>query len=543
MLRGVRIRTLALLILCVCCSPAAFAQELPRPLIQLTVQSFDRLREGTNPIGVALGFGPEFNAGSAVEAFVGNPALPGVDRSRPWQVAFSSADDPAILIYIPVTDFAAFSAGLPPSSELRSPSFAGIVEAGSYAVAITRPQRGPVLPIDRQRATVWAPLGPGPSSLVELTIQMDNTSRAILGQGLAIVRGALSQAAAGQPAAPGLPAGPGVAQAVNDYLDLIESITAGVDQVRVQADVNDQAIVFTQRLTPLPGSPLETSLAPVPGGVSSVASQLPSSAPVAVAAAVGSTPMSRQLVKSLLGITLQLPGMGGGNPSSNSLDQLIQISTPVKVASSLEFVDTLSYTAIYEFPGKDVAEVYKTLMKTMESSLSSMTGVDQIYASTELQQNSRSVGGVSLDRMSMTLNLDHPLLQTPEIREVLKLFYGGNRIDIEYGIKDQRLFIGNPPGMTTALTASPQSAAALLDATPNTVLLGRVNPARLLRQVVSNPAIPVPPELKTLLERLSPDGTDVRMRIELDGQLHGRLEVPLKLLEALRAASQARPVP
>jgi hypothetical protein len=390
---------------------------------------------------------------------------------------------------------------------------------------------------------VWAPLGPGPSSLVELEIQMDNNSRMVLGQGLAMIRGLLSQAMSAQPATPGLPGGPGLSQALNDYLDLIETVVTGVDNLRIQADVNDQAIVFTKRLRPLSGSTLEAGLTAVPGGVESVAGQLHSSVPVAFAAAVGSTPISQQLVKALLGLTLQLSGAGTGNATANPVDQLVRAWMPMKVASSLDFADGLSYSAIYEFPGRNVSEVSMSLMQTLEASLPAMTGADKLYASTELQQNFRTLAGVSLNRLSLTFNQDQPLLQSPEIRQIMNLLYGGNRVEIEYGIKDERLFTGNPQGLTAALSATPPPAGAWPDANPNTVLLGRVNLARLIRQVISNPAVPLPPEIKSRFERVSPEGTDILLRIDLDGQLHGRVELPLKLLEAFRVMNPALPIP
>jgi hypothetical protein len=155
----------------------------------------------------------------------------------------------------------------------------------------------------------------------------------------------------------------------------------------------------------------------------------------------------------------------------------------------------------------------------------------------EFKEGFRTVGDVPLNRLTTGLNVDLPALQAPGVRELLNLMSAGGRMEMEYAVKEGRLYIGSPDKMTEALGQSPRSStSAALDVTSNTVLFGRANVLMLMKQMLSNlgPSLPFPPDISARLDRLNTEGADIRFGIDLDGQLSGRLEVPLKLLERIR---------
>jgi hypothetical protein len=417
-----------------------------------------------------------------------------------------------------------------------------VFQVGEFAVALSRrlPTDPRGLSVDeKQKALAWAPptATAGPPML-QITVQLDETTRQQALQSLSALRTTVTRGVGPQQppgATPATPPPP--VQMIGQYFDLLETLVKALDRIEIQGEVSDQAIRLSTRIQALAGSDLAKSFSSPNLAISDLADQLDPKSAVSLAAALGASPAGNQLLKRVLEMSLQVQGATLDEKAVSQYSRLIDSLAPLRFVGSMDFGKGFLYSGIYEFPGQDVKQVHAAIMETLTNVLPAMTGTTKPYSSVEFKEGFRTVGDVPLNRLTTGLNVDLPALQAPGVRELLNLMSAGGRMEMEYAVKEGRLYIGSPDKMTEALGQSPRSStSAALDVTSNTVLFGRANVLMLMKQMLSNlgPSLPFPPDISARLDRLNTEGADIRFGIDLDGQLSGRLEVPLKLLERIR---------
>ena len=173
----------------------------------------------------------------------------------------------------------------------------------------------------------------------------------------------------------------------------------------------------------------------------------------------------------------------------------------------------------------------------LQTSMSSIAGESKPYKSIQFEEAKRTVGGVSVDRATMEFNLESPLYQAPQQRQMIESLWPGAKMELEYAVKGNLLFLAAPSLMESLLATSPSAASKPASLTPNTMVWGRINILQLLPMMMkANPM--VPEEVKQRFEGLDPAGTDVIFQLDLDGALKGEASVPLKLLQAISKVSR-----
>lgn len=529
---------------------AAKAQEAAQPLVQLKVRSYDALVANARKVATVIGVSTNLDLGKELAGSIGSPNLDGVDRSKPWQAALSLpalGAPPLAYVYVPVTNYERFRTGLLPTSLLRGMGAPNeTFQVGQYAVIVLRfGQPGSLIPEEKTKATAWVPPAPAAAApLVELALELDESARQQALQFVMIGRMGAAQAAAIQNLPAGAPVtGPDLAQMINMYLDIGEIALKGLRRYGVRLDVGESAITIMDTVDPLPGSELAQWLRPATVGVGEMANQLDPKSMVAVAGAVGDNPPFLPMLKKLVRLSFQMQSQPLDEKLANQFDQLMDTLTPVKAIGSVDLANGLSFGGYYEFPGTDAKQAYASIKQFFTNAMPLMTGTNKTYRAYEFKEGARQVGGVSVDRFGLTLNLDTPLLQVPGQKEALEQMWKGGKIEIEYAVKENRIYVGTPEKMAELLASPPRGQAATsFAATPNTVLIGRVNLLTLIKQGLAlNPI--VPPPLRASFERINPEGGDLRFRIDLDGKFSSRIEVPFKIFEALRQLQPVVPAP
>ena len=458
-------------VVALCCTVAG-GQDQPRPLVQVRFQNLDAVIAGAGRIASAMGANP--NLGDPLSSLIGSPNLAGIDRQRPWGVAVSSGDRQFAILYIPVTDFAAFRNSLLPSSPLVRASGAAnpVFQVGEFAVAFDRrlptdPQD--LSPDEKQMAVAWAPptAASGPP-LVQIAVQIDETTRQQLLRSLSAGRTVIAQGPGPQPlppppgAIPPVPA-PAGSQIMGPYFDLLETLAKALDRIEIQGEVSGQAIRISSRVHALPGSDLAKSFINTSPGIADIAGQLDPKPAISIAVAMGASPVGNQLLKRLLETNLQMQGAGLDEKAMSQYSRLVDSLAPLRFAASMDIGKGLASLGMYEFPGQDARQVYAAMMETTANVLPAMTGTHKPYSSVEFREGFRTVGDVPVSRVTTGLNLDQPALQAPGAKEILSLMFGGDKMAVEYAVKDGRLYVGSPDKMTEALgkisqTPPPQAA-------------------------------------------------------------------------------------
>ncbi|MBI4657856.1 MAG: hypothetical protein HY735_03220 [Verrucomicrobia bacterium] len=533
-------RILSSLCLGALCCCAAVAQDKPQPLVQVKIRSFDALNANAKQVGSALGLSSDWDPGSQLARAIGSPDLAGVDRKRPWQFALAVpalGAPPLMALYVPVTDFEAFKKGLQESSLLGGRDNPNeLFQSGEFGVVVFRlGQGGDLSAEDKQKVTAWASALDAGKNLIALAVQLDEATRQQALQGLGIGRMAVTQGLARQKRPEGVPFNPeAMAQLMGLYLDGIETVVKGLQRLEVQADLADQTFAISKTVQPLPDSELARWLKADGGGLANLANHLDAKAMFSMAGALGEKPAFMPLIKKLFRLSFQMQNQEVDEKLAGQIDRMMDTLAPMRFVGSGEFGKTFAFSGIYEFPKAGVKEAYATFKQFFTDAMPSLTGPNKAYSSSEFKEGFRKVGDISVDRFSMTMNLDAPMFKMPGQRETLERLWGGGKIEVEYAIKENRLYLANPDKMAASLeSAQKPPPAAGLGATANTVFLGRANVLALIKQMATiNPAIPA--SVREKFDRLNTESGDLRFRVDVDGRLSGRAEFPLKLLEAFR---------
>ena len=527
---------------------AAQVQERPQPLVQIKVRSFDALISNARRITTAVGVGTNVDLGRELTGTLGTPNLAGVDRGKTWQLALALpilAAPPLAYLYVPVTDFEQFRAGLLPTSPLRGVGAPNeMFQSGSYAVIVIRlGQPGAMTPEEKARATAWLPPAAAATApLLEVALQPDEAARQQALQFVLLGRMGAAQALAAQSLPTGTPVNPqDLAQMINLYLDIGEIVVKGLRRLEVQLDVGASAITIANTVEGVPDSELSRWLKPTGVGVGEIAGLLDSRSMISMAAALGDNPPYLPTVKKLARLSFQMQGQPPDEKLASQIDQLLDQMTPLKIAGSMDLAKGVSFGGFYEFPGTDAKQAYAMIKQFFTNAVPAMTGTNKSYSSAEFKAAVRVVGGVPVDRFTMAMNLDTPMFQVPGQKEMIEQMWSGGKIEMEYAVKGNRLYLATPEKLAELLEAGPRPAAASgLSANTNTVFVGRANVLTLIKQAMAFTPM-IPPQMRTSFERINPEGGDVWIRIDLDGRYVERMEVPLKLLETIREL-QPRPM-
>jgi hypothetical protein len=188
---------------------------------------------------------------------------------------------------------------------------------------------------------------------------------------------------------------------------------------------------------------------------------------------------------------------------------------------------------VYQFPGQDTAAVYAKLKDFMKTTMQSQVGADKPYSSVTIQEGDRKVGGISVDRTSLAINLDSPMYQMPGQKETVEALMPGGKMVFDYAIKGKDLFMGSPEQLD-ALLAGPAAGAAYKPEGVNshTMAFGYINVFSIIPAILAgNPM--VDDEDKEKLSKIDSAGTAIDFRVDLDNRLIYQAGVPLKFFQTI----------
>ena len=511
----------------------------PAP-ITLTVKSYRSLTNLVAKVAEAAAPGSSEGALAGMRQGLGISELKGIHLDRPWQIALwleGTAGRPNASVRIPTTDYAAFAAGITEGSPLKGAEVS-MRQVGDYASVWIPGQ------VSSETATsshaAWKPdqIGTAAQTLL-LQLTPGEPLRQQLVQGLAMVRmmmpGAMSAAQQGQ-----VPAGidpKAMADLLGLYFEVFELGLKGLRDVSVAVELSGENLVIRDRVSALAGSELAGWLQGSEGSLDSVLPYALARGPAAFAMRLGPASSLMPTLKKFMRLSLQMQGTPPDSAAVTEMDRLMELMLPSKGGGYLDLENGFQFAAAYEFPGKDPKEVHGSMRQYLQTSMSSIAGESKPYKSIQFEEAKRTVGGVSVDRATMEFNLESPLYQAPQQRQMIESLWPGAKMELEYAVKGNLLFLAAPSLMESLLATSPSAASKPASLTPNTMVWGRINILQLLPMMMkANPM--VPEEVKQRFEGLDPAGTDVIFQLDLDGALKGEASVPLKLLQAISKVSR-----
>jgi hypothetical protein len=228
-----------------------------------------------------------------------------------------------------------------------------------------------------------------------------------------------------------------------------------------------------------------------------------------------------------------MQGLAPDSDAARQTQQLVESFLPFQFSGNLHFDKAFEFDGLYQFPGKDPADVYAELKKFVESAGKDQVGEDQPYREVSFEPAHRKSHGLSIDRVIMVLNLDLPIYAMPGQKEMIESFWPGGRMIFDYALKGEDLFMGSPAGLDALLErAATPALSPSSGLTPHTVAYGHVNLFKLLPSMLAvNPMIPE--EDKARFNRIDSTGTDVGFRLDLDGRFLYGATIPIQFFRVI----------
>lgn len=518
-------------------STVTIAQEALRPLLTISIKNHRTFATEAARLVNAIEPGKGDSMEQEFRDELGSPELAGIDDSRPWQFAvwFKGMGVPPVLAtYIPVTDFAAFESGLQPGKILRGKQNQNqIVSAGKNAIVIHRKDADAAIS-ESDRASIQKSaesVSASEAHTIHLNLQMDDAVRMQVMSTLAMGKMMIDQTFSNpqfanqggfNPAA--------MSEMVGLYFQMIEGTVQGLARLDVEADVTPENIVIYKRVTPVAGSDLAEWLGRAEGGLAAVTPFLDPKAPMAFAMRLNAGPGALEFMKKAVRLSFQMQNQTEDEETVRQTDELMRALLPMVFAGSIGFEKGYQFAGVYEIPGGDTAKTYGQLLDWMKLLMDLQVGSDKMYSSFELKRGARKIGDVAVDRATIGLNLESPAFQSPQQKKMLETMWPGGKMQIEYALKESRLYMATGDSIEKSMT--PFSTSPILEVDSETVLAGHVNLVALVKGTLSpNPLVPA--EVQDKFRQLDPAGLAMRFKVNVDGRLKSESRIPLKLLSAL----------
>lgn len=533
----IRLRTLTL-------ATVTFANAIhwavAAPLVEVTLRNFGDFTAACNRLVKAAKPDYDKDLGQEFQTRLGLDMNSGVDWERAWRGAFWFGGEgmaPIGALMVPVADFDQFQTGRPTEGILNLEGANWISQAGDYAAVVFSPKESLTNEqVEGIEAWKKSPVSQ-PKSILALAIQSNAGFRAQARAALGSIRENIlnSFPPEGSENAP-----PGIdpeafREVLSLYFDALDQVVNGVDRVRVDVDLTEKALRFDKRVIIMPESDLAAWTAPPVSGLGrDLLGLLDQRAFASIAAATSDQETVKSWLKRLARTSMRLQYLNLETETLTEMEHLIDAMFPMKFAASVYLQEGLTFGGAYQFPGRDVDELYQKFLAFYHDMIGDLVGEENFYKEAQMIEDHHEVDGVSVDRFDTRINLDHPMFGMPGQKESIQRMWPDGRMVVDYAVSDDRLVFASPDLMASFLKASPdrQVPAAAAAADAHTLLAGQINLLALIREsIASNPIVPA--EVKSKFEKIDPSGTALAFRLNSEEGLHAFGTLPIKFISEL----------
>lgn len=515
----------------------ASAAATAQPALQLTVRSYDELGQAIQRVAKAVNPGSQEDYAQQFGAQLGLTNLASFDTKRPWEIAlwYEAGGSPLVALKGPIKDLASFKAGLNPKGLLRTQGKEW-KQLENGLVSVTFKPSSDLTETETSALKQWngQPIQP-PNKTVELNAKLSEPLRTQAKTLLGFGRASAAQTLESDQGLAATGANPKVMTGLfNAYFDLLDTFLDGFQDLRLGVEVAPEAIQFDERISAKAGSELAKWLeSPAEHLTAADLGTLDPDALFSVAAYVGKSDSLMKIAKQFTAVGLQVQNIETNGPMAHDINALLERVLPVKFTASAYLKDQLTFAGVYAFPGGNATEIYAQMKKFMNQTLKSQVGEGKMYSAANLAEKHHTIDGVSVDRLSMAINLDNPMFKLPGQKEQIKAFWADGKMEFDYALKDGKLFWASAGGnQMEALLAGKANRKPTLALQESPCLVGYMNILGFAKaSLQANPMIP--DEVKAKFAKLEPQNTSYEFQVSLDKQMHLTGRVPLKLLQEM----------
>lgn len=503
--------------------------------ITITVKNFRSLTNMVAKMADTASPGSSYQVLTGIQGMLSDATLEAIDTDRPWHAAVwieSLGGTPAMSLFLPTKDYSALKSSLEYGPLMNGPSGAAEVsENGSYA-ALYYPGDMPSETASSAHKAWKASSLKSLDGVIDLSIQPSEPLRQQIVQSLAMVRmmigGAFSSQS--QDAFPGVD--PMVmSQLLGSYFDVIDIGLKGWQKLSIGLDLTGENLAVRQSLTAIDGSELSKWLQGSDGSLGSVTSFIDETSPAAFAMRWDANPAYMPTLKKFMRLSMQMQGTAPDSEAVAETEKLLDLMAPMQAAGTIDFANGMGISGVYQFPGRDISEMYGLMRKFIQNSMQGQVGENMPYKELSIKEGHHKIGSQSVDRVTMAFNLDAPMYQMQGQKEIIEGMFPGGKMEFDYAVKGDNLFVASPDRLEQLLaTSNPAAKTQIGTLRPTTVLAARINMLKLVPQFMKNNPM-VPETTRNQFNNIDSTGTDIRMTIDLDGSLKGETLVPLRLIK------------
>lgn len=518
------------------------------PLLTITFQNSNQFKQSVNHAAAVVVPDQPVDVMSMIEQQFGMAGMAGIDPERPWQFAIwheGGQTPPFLAVKVPVSDFDQFKENLAPDKVLRGRGDRNVIEPqGDYAaVAFKQSAEGELPEADAANFNDWKALKPTrPEHLIALALKMNDGVRQQLTQVMAMAKASIDQGMSSNDQLQTMGYDPeSMKQMFELYFAGFQTFLNGFQQLNVGLSLDGDDLVCSETIAAVAGSDLASCFKPQEGDLTGVLPALNVDSTFAFAAKIGKNPELVAWLKKLTLLSYQMQGVQLGQDLEQQFDEMLNVMMPLAIGGSGTLENGITFSGVYRFPETDAQTAYAQVKKFFDESAESLAGEDKMYSAINFQNGFQTIDGTPVDRFTMTINFDHPMFKMPGQKENFQALWPDGKIEFDYAIKDNAMWIASP-GQMEPLLRQPANKEWDLEFKPDndTVLIGQVHFLDLVKQGLS-----LNPMTKAMaggfFAMMDTTGTEIQFKVDLNQKLTSNSRVPLKIFQqAMKAIVTAR---
>ena len=509
----------------------AFA-AVSRPMLTVDFKSYQALSQDVALVADAAGEDASM-AMAQIPGMLGPEIFALLDQSQPWHVAAwmdSIMEPPVVAVILPIADFEAFKTAV--TSSFIGMMGANYCDAGDHVVVYGTKPGMPV-------ADTWASdlasyaeaLSLAPSETVELSFQLEASIKGMLLGAIAMAKAQMMAAfddASMQDAGISPEA---MREMMEMYFSFYETMLRDMDSLGYDLSVKDSDLSIAFSFTPVAGSKSAAFLESQNIDIADLASAAAWDSDMAIAFGFNELPEAWQPGLEKFMQTL-MPVYGLEVSDADSWVKLTNESFPFRSVYNVDFQDSLSFSGFYELLDTPTAGFYEECLALIQS-LKTADAINAYYSDITIERAHRTQSGHSIDRLSLTLNPEHPTMQMPEQQELMEKMFPGGQLIYEMSQKGDRIYMASAGDLDSAII--PKGQPSPVPFNKNTRMAGVVNLIALMQMGAGL----ADAEAEFDFSQIDATGTQLKFSVESGERLVLNTRIPLKLLKVFRELESA----
>ncbi|MFQ3271288.1 MAG: hypothetical protein ACI9A1_001611 [Lentimonas sp.] len=492
-----------------------------QPLVTVNLQSYRAVLDDAARIAAAVAPDQPVQLEAIIQSMVGAEAIALIDPNKPWHLALwmdQLGQQPSAALYLPASDAEAFEAAI--ATGFLATQALTVTDSGDFII-LTQSQTTDAT-LGQRAADYGQQLPAEVADTLSVQLKMNEPVRAMALGGLQLSKGMmLSSMQTAITPEMGLPAGC-YESIFGAYFGVFEYVLRDLSTLNLSLSVDDEDLNYSFSIEPTAESELAAWMRRQNIEITDIMSSTNWDDTMAVAVSMAPLTAGERATWSDLAETM-MPLYGLQAKDAEQWMQLIDATLPLKAGYSVELAESFSFEGFYQLLNGSADEVYVQTMKLIELMPTAEKTPASYYSAIEFQPGIREVNGHSVDRITMTMNLEHPTMQMPGQKEQILALFQDGQIAYESAVIDDRIYCATSGRLEQALKKSYPKPA--IQPSAATRMLASFNIISLMKIGAQSA-----PEIAPVMSALDENSGSIWCLLNVSDSLEMQTIVPLQVL-------------